>query len=144
MGPVTRAHPSGLRTSPLPTKRRRLIAPASLDLEGRYVYSHLSEDNTIRLLEIEPGIQSESLVGSIIHTKIADAPPYEAISYVWGNPEHVAHITCDGKKLGLTQSLDEALRIVRKMDAPHLVWVDQICINQVRFRHPEQKRHWRD
>lgn len=47
----------------------------------------LNEDRHIRLLLLQPGETHASIQCQLISTKIADAPSYEALSYVWGDPE---------------------------------------------------------
>ena len=55
---------------------------------------------------------------------------YTALSYVWGNPALVRHLTCNSKPFATTENLDRALRQIRRLDVAVLLWVDQICINQ--------------
>ncbi|KAK3369095.1 heterokaryon incompatibility protein-domain-containing protein [Lasiosphaeria ovina] len=57
-------------------------------------------------------------------------PPYEAISYVWGNPDKSEQILCDGRTLAITASLATGLRRVRLPDRMRLLWADGVCINQ--------------
>src|SRR2546421_582003 len=40
-------------------------------------------------------------------------------------------ISVSGKSLSITKTLDVALRHVRKSTDPIVLWVDQICINQL-------------
>ncbi|KAK2040016.1 heterokaryon incompatibility protein [Colletotrichum somersetense] len=63
-------------------------------------------------------------------TPIATPRPYRALSYTWGRPDKSHSIDIGGARLGITASLDAALRHVRQEDEPVTLWVDQICINQ--------------
>ena len=96
----------------------------------RYEYTALPHQRAIRLLKLEPGKVGQTLVGSMRTVDIDRTPPYDAISYVWGNPERKAQILCDGHILGLTSSLDGALQRVRCVDEARLLWADAICIDQ--------------
>ena len=94
-----------------------------------FAYTALSR-RAIRLLEFQPGNADEKLVGSMRIVPIDHTPPYEAISYVWGNLERTAEILCDDQVLGITASLSDALQRVRSTDKPRLLWADAICIDQ--------------
>lgn len=77
-----------------------------------------------------------------------DAAPYEAISYVWGDPQKRRDITIDGVTLSVTENLHGALTAFRHRPvagsseelnagkAPaqrqqvRRLWVDAVCINQ--------------
>lgn len=78
-----------------------------------------------------------------------DRPPlYEALSYVWGSNENPEYIqvanklsdaspeSCPGSdyhgaaRLPVTQNLAVALRNMRLLDKPRVMWIDAICINQ--------------
>lgn len=75
-------------------------------------------------------------------------PLYEALSYVWGSNENPQYIqvanklrdasrkSCPGSdyhgtaRLPVTQNLAVALRHLRLLDKPRVMWIDAICINQ--------------
>jgi hypothetical protein len=130
-----------------------------------YVYTPLEADE-IRLLEVHAGDDDSDLHGSL-HTfrlpvddepangyevfltrstgfNIPNAPPYDALSYVWGSAVRLRHhikILQDGKLryISLRPNLFEALRRLRKeiaRDGTKMLWADSICINQVSFRYP--------
>ncbi|KAJ0160364.1 Heterokaryon incompatibility protein 6, OR allele [Colletotrichum tanaceti] len=77
---------------------------------------------------------SSPLRCSITTTPIATPRPYEALSYTWGPPDksHSIDVVAGGgrRRLGITASLDAALRHLRRRDGPVTIWIDQICINQ--------------
>lgn len=100
-----------------------------MDVRSEYVYQNLPADS-IRLLRLHPGSQDEPLVGSLFSVGIDAPPKYEAISYVWGDPESFTSIECDGQILKLGHNLGEVLRRVRFPDEVRTLWADAICINQ--------------
>jgi Heterokaryon incompatibility protein (HET) len=57
-------------------------------------------------------------------------PEFDAISYVWGLPNQVSQINCDGKIIHLTASLQDVLRRVRLPNTVRNLWADQVCMNQ--------------
>jgi hypothetical protein len=57
-------------------------------------------------------------------------PGYEALSYVWGDPEITFPILIDGQSYHVTENLHVALQKMRRKTEPRLMWVDAICIDQ--------------
>lgn len=100
--------------------------------EGRhgFTYSILQEADSVRYIVLEPGSTTEPLRCSLYTASLGDAPPFEAISYVWGDPERCRPLLCDAKCLKITGNLEEALRQVRLRERPRTLWVDMVCINQ--------------
>ncbi|KAF4453928.1 hypothetical protein F53441_3453 [Fusarium austroafricanum] len=100
------------------------------------IYSPLPTDGQFRLLEILPGdsetIRCKLHVCSLKENETA----YEALSYTWGthgtSDGHRIEIITDGKShpLAVTESLNVALRDLRRSNASRLVWADAVCINQ--------------
>lgn len=87
----------------------------------------------IRVLELHPGLSDAPLVCNIVAQHI-DGNPYDAISYVWGDPTPVILAKCvfeaNEGQLGIAASLTRALVAFRLSDRPRRVWVDALCINQ--------------
>jgi hypothetical protein len=54
---------------------------------------------------------------------------YEALSYVWGNPEETLTIFIDEYRFNVTKNLYAALWCLRDRSI-QWIWVDSICINQ--------------
>lgn len=70
--------------------------------------------SSIRLLSIKPGFPYESLeCGFVTVADLSDAPPYDALSYVWGTNLCAEPITCNGKTTTVTQQLADALKRLR-------------------------------
>jgi hypothetical protein len=61
----------------------------------------------------------------------SNSEPYEALSYVWGSPETTCSLYCkNSTNLLITPNLRSALLALRLPDAPRVLWVDAICIDQ--------------
>lgn len=61
---------------------------------------------------------------------IGEAPPYGALSYVWGEKRPPVNIVCNGRTIGIQPSLETALKRLRLQDSTRIIWVDAVCINQ--------------
>lgn len=99
-----------------------------------YVYKPLTS-HSIRILELHPGTVNEPLLCTILTQDINDADkPYEALSYVWGDPTPVALIRCIDEasegELRIGKGLARALLAFRFIDQTRRLWVDALCINQ--------------
>ncbi|KAK5997802.1 Heterokaryon incompatibility 6-like protein [Cladobotryum mycophilum] len=95
-----------------------------------FQYLPLRDDQSIRILTLEPGSGANPLVGSLGTEQLGSRPEYEAISYVWGTGGRHSELVCDGAALPLTQSIYDALCRVRHATETRRLWADQICINQ--------------
>lgn len=97
-----------------------------------YYHGALStEKREIRLLVLEKGTFLSGMVKAhMIHTPLADAPPYEAISYHWGNSDLSREILINGRRYAVTQSAYSVLQARRSVWKLRALWIDAICINQ--------------
>lgn len=66
-----------------------------------------------------------------------NAPPYSALSYVWGDQTERENIVVNSQLVSVTKSLESALRRAPHLrnihpgpDPTFLLWADAICINQ--------------
>ncbi|TVY64273.1 Heterokaryon incompatibility protein 6 OR allele [Lachnellula suecica] len=59
-------------------------------------------------------------------------PPYEALSYSWGDLSDVCAVPIDfnGFPKYISTNLEAALRVLRHQDKPRQLWIDALCINQ--------------
>ncbi|KAH6955989.1 heterokaryon incompatibility protein-domain-containing protein [Ilyonectria sp. MPI-CAGE-AT-0026] len=84
-----------------------------------------------RLLELTAG---ETLYSDVtcrlLPCSFAAAPPYEALSYTWGDNESKRRITVNGLAFFVRQNLLSILRRLRQPRQKRIIWVDAICINQ--------------
>ncbi|EXJ71164.1 uncharacterized protein A1O5_06158 [Cladophialophora psammophila CBS 110553] len=102
---------------------------------AKYAYQPLTGKpgaRSIRLIELQPGIDNDPIKCTIIHASLDDNPEYCAISYCWGDASDPVSITCnpEGNTLAITTNLNEALRNFRYPYGSQLLWADSICINQ--------------
>ncbi|KAI1321505.1 heterokaryon incompatibility protein-domain-containing protein [Xylariaceae sp. FL0255] len=86
----------------------------------------------IRLLRLAPSKDfTDPIHVSITVAALDDKPTYEALSYCWGDASNKLLIFCDGQPFSVTESLEAALRHLRRIDGgDRVLWVDAICINQ--------------
>ncbi|KAE9376013.1 HET domain protein [Stipitochalara longipes BDJ] len=98
----------------------------------RYPYKSLAPQY-IRILELHPGPIDAPLVCNILTQQI-DGNPYDALSYVWGDPTPVALVKCideaDEGELGIGHGLAQALIAFRLPKHTRCIWIDALCINQ--------------
>ena len=85
----------------------------------------------IRLVCNGPRDENGVISSLEMHTFDLDAaPPFYALSYVWGSTERVVPLTCNGQKLAVTNSLALALERSAIWSHGTYLWADGICINQ--------------
>lgn len=84
----------------------------------------------IRLLRLMPEWEWAEISCAVQVVALAEAPRYEALSYVWGSKEDKRTILVDGEPLLVTRNLHAAMRGIRNHDEERVVWIDAICINQ--------------
>lgn len=97
-----------------------------------FCYQSLPSQNHIRLVVLAPKRLSpkDDLEVSIIACDLTIAPPYEALSYVWGDSRDTIRITVNQKWMHIGRSLHTALTELQNVEAPRTLWVDALCINQ--------------
>jgi hypothetical protein len=89
----------------------------------------------IRLLTLLPSENKEvdircTLSHSVLNTS-SENPAYEALSYVWGEPDFSEPIILNDHTFFITPSLKYILSCLRRRDdQERVIWVDAICINQ--------------
>ncbi|KAI0881513.1 HET-domain-containing protein [Annulohypoxylon maeteangense] len=88
------------------------------------------ECHQFRILTLLPGSRGQPLECILKHGDIGNSPPYEAISYVWGDTRDKVNIICNGKPLIISANLDAVLRHFRFPSDKRTLWVDAVCINQ--------------
>ena len=113
----------------------KVTTPLANPPSNTYQYKHFPDKHSFRLICLFPSRcnDASAIECSLL---IAEFPshqapiPYEAISYVWGDPNDKVDIVCDKKSLSITVSLREVLRRVRLPHSVRILWADGICINQ--------------
>jgi hypothetical protein len=91
----------------------------------------------IRLVTLEPGPQDAEIKCELHPAFLNKAPPYEALSYTWGNPNDLRPISLCGSPWRVTANLERALRHLRHEDKARTLWIDALCINQEDFEEKE-------
>ena len=95
------------------------------------LYSQLKHPADFRLLKLFAGKYKENLVTELIICSLDDKlPPWNALSYTWGDPKCRGDITCNGQKVFINGNLFSALSGVRQPSTMIYLWADAICINQ--------------
>ncbi|KAL0932696.1 heterokaryon incompatibility protein [Colletotrichum truncatum] len=111
--------------------------PASAS-RSSYQYTPLERDQ-IRLVVLVPGHGSDPITVRILICHRRDAPPYEAVSYTWGddaalkqNIEVLPPVLTRGNTtlLSVPQSCASVLRTLRSSSVPRILWMDALSINQ--------------
>ena len=83
-----------------------------------------------RIMLLGAGVGGQPLSCSLMIISLESCPPFEALSYVWGQGRAVHPVLCDGGAVSITQNLDDALRSLRLPTQARRLWVDAICIDQ--------------
>ncbi|KAI0544769.1 heterokaryon incompatibility protein-domain-containing protein [Xylaria curta] len=88
----------------------------------------------IRLLRIFPHDPSSRSppCGILRHVSFVESelPPYETISYCWGDPMSRIRIDVDGSFLEIPVNSAQAITRVALPDKERTIWIDAVCINQ--------------
>lgn len=117
----------------------------STGLDISYPGRHLEHEDSFRLLELLPGQRDDPLAVHLLSSKLHERPSYEALSYAWGdlNETEILQVSAHNPDAGssngrlslplsVTCSCARALRRLRLVAAPRILWVDSICIDQSR------------
>ena len=67
---------------------------------------------------------------SLVTVDLLQAPPFEALSYTWGNFQDRASLKINGHAVGIHAGLFDAIHTLRLPNSSRLIWADAICINQ--------------
>ncbi|KUI62076.1 Heterokaryon incompatibility protein 6, OR allele [Cytospora mali] len=105
------------------------------------MYIPLLQDRELRLIDIYPGHFADPIRALMYHAVLseADGQPFEALSYVWGSTLEPVKMFVevqppDGHvrehEFFIGQNLAAALRHLRNVDSPRIIWADALCINQ--------------
>ncbi|KAG4259336.1 hypothetical protein FPRO03_13012 [Fusarium proliferatum] len=104
-------------------------------LQNLYAKNALDKDDSFRLVSLQPGRHNTPLTLRLLNTKLGEAQPYEAVSYVWGDVKDLVPVNVQGDidtltQAHISQSCHAALSSFRYSDSPRLLWIDSICIDQ--------------
>ncbi|KAL6797223.1 heterokaryon incompatibility domain-containing protein, partial [Trichoderma sp. SZMC 28013] len=100
----------------------------------QYTFTDLETTRHIRLLTLLPGEYDASLLCTISEFPLDQSPDYEALSYAWGAPDAPDEVrpslSLNGQRFDISDTLEQALRRLRRPDIPRIMWIDRVCINQ--------------
>lgn len=95
------------------------------------LYSTSLPENDIRLLTILPSTETNAPIACELRQHaVIQAVDYEALSYVWGDPNDLVPITCNGVSIQITRKLQNALWRLRDATTSKTIWADALCMNQ--------------
>jgi hypothetical protein len=90
-----------------------------------------SDGPHFRLITLFPSQTKDALITCELNTHtLSQYHDYEALSYCWGDANHTRPIQCNGTTFSVTSNLEAALLRLRRSDAPRVLWVDAVCIDQ--------------
>lgn len=100
-----------------------------------YPGTFLNHENAFRLITLHPGQANDPLNVGLEQHHLKDAPTFEALSYVWGDPSIMEPISVIVSGVvefmfDVTKNCAAALRRLRKPDEVRTLWIDAICIDQ--------------
>jgi Heterokaryon incompatibility protein (HET) len=99
-------------------------------------YKTLTEPDSFRIILLQPStIHDAPLQGSLVHSTLSQCDRdiidhFSALSYVWGDATKLGSITIDDIAVGITATLEAALRDLRDGSRIMRVWADALCIDQ--------------
>lgn len=104
----------------------------SVGYRNEALYSALPESGMIRLVNILSGGWDEDIICEIVEISLGTIMPYRALSYAWrlDQNEPDATILCNGVDVEISANLFHALRQLRNVQVPVVIWVDFLCMNQ--------------
>ncbi|CAO2648034.1 Nn.00g089560.m01.CDS01 [Neocucurbitaria sp. VM-36] len=95
-----------------------------------YSYVPLQGTDSVRLLQLKPGYSSDPLEAHLATYRLAEQCSYDALSYVWGEPDLTEKLDIGDRVLTLSRNLHTILLQLRLPDKVRTLWIDAICINQ--------------
>jgi hypothetical protein len=124
------ALPIAFRALPKSTK------PSSVDNDSGnasrlFNYRPLKNEDSIRLLNLEPGSEDDPIRCQLLNVRLSSNPRYEAISYTWGRNDYPKLISVNDVQIEVTETLYKALHHFRLPKHRRTLWADAICINQI-------------
>ena len=119
--------PKRKRTSSIPQ-------PKSHPIPNKQPFSQylpLSEDlQEVRIVTLHAGADDAPISCTIETLPLAQAQPFNALSYCWGSAGDVAEITLNGELINIRKNLSQFLLSLRNLNGTIRIWVDYVCINQ--------------
>lgn len=106
-------------------------------IDGRYVFRQRRDSHPMGNTAWAHPVTGVVPDPCVCTQRVVAQPPYEALSYVWGEPGGSYTIrfgendvSSGPSALTITRNLDMALRHLRYEHESRMTWVDAVCINQ--------------
>ncbi|KAI1411728.1 heterokaryon incompatibility protein-domain-containing protein [Hypoxylon sp. FL1857] len=92
----------------------------------------LKAPNSIRLLKLLPASSLDDVVRfDLLEVTLDQCPAFKAVSYSWDGQTPSVEALCSGQPIFVTLNCSKVLQhLAANSNAPSLVWIDAICINQ--------------
>lgn len=104
-------------------------------MRDNFVYDSLYLSNdSIRLLRILPGSQTEEIHCLMNQFPASERPPYCAVSYSWGKPDQPRQLILNDQQFYVRKNLWWLLYHLRHMNEVRHLWIDAICIDQASIK----------
>lgn len=100
-----------------------------------YSYNGLDPRDTtsIRLLKLQPGEQDDPLKAELVDSSLDVYPPYEALSYTWGNePASYQLQIASERQIAIRPNLKQVLQVLRHTNEERTLWIDALCLYSYR------------
>jgi hypothetical protein len=94
------------------------------------LYQKLHEEDSIRLLILEPGNRNSPISCRLEEVRLSAKPIYKAVSYTWGEPVLSDSICINGRPMRVRYNLFTALLYLRHTSHTQTLWIDALTINQ--------------
>ncbi|KAL8665309.1 MAG: hypothetical protein Q9202_002360 [Teloschistes flavicans] len=95
------------------------------------IYSELDASvQQIRLIRLKRSQNPDDIYVELETYQIDQCPPYNALSYAWGDQNKLQLIDLNGIRHAVTTDLHSALKHLRPQLEDQLMWIDALCINQ--------------
>jgi hypothetical protein len=96
-----------------------------------YEYQPLIESKReIRILRLLRRTGRPEICCEFVITSVDEAPPFEAVSYTWGEEAMTEGIVIEGRRLLVSPTVSKWLRYRRSFFSEAYLWIDAVCINQ--------------
>lgn len=89
-----------------------------------------SHDRETRLVTLQQGHFEDTIRCNLSKVSLMNEPSFQALSYTWGGPSFAGQIYLNGQPHQVTNNLESALRHLRHVSEPRVLWIDALCINQ--------------
>ncbi|KAL8627254.1 hypothetical protein Q9189_007044 [Teloschistes chrysophthalmus] len=95
------------------------------------IYSELDTSvQQIRLMRWKKTQDPDEIEVELETYQIDQCPPFNALSYAWGDPSELQVMTLNGLRHAVTRNLYSALKHLQPQLEDQPMWIDALCINQ--------------